>query len=256
MFCSKCGKQILENSNFCAFCGAPRALPVGTESLPPRRRSRKWLGVVAGLSLFVLVCALASVPPRDSVESNESGNISSTPPRNDQTHQAAGPASEDYRYAHFADGMHIVGGDIEAGTYRTRSGSAGCYYARLAGFGGSLSETLANEDTDAPAVVSILPTDKGFKSSGCGTWTKDLSAITVSRTSFENGIFIVGTDIDPGTYRTNGASGCYYARLSGFTGSMDDTLANEDTDAPAIVTILPTDRGFKSSGCGTWTKIQ
>ncbi len=39
-------------------------------------------------------------------------------------------ASEDPN-PNFGDGTQRVGSDIEAGTYRTREGSQGCYYARL-----------------------------------------------------------------------------------------------------------------------------
>jgi hypothetical protein len=119
-----------------------------------------------------------------------------------------------------------------------------------------LDEILANENTDAPAVVTIMPTDRGFKSSGCGNWTTDLSAITSNRKSIGDGIFIVGTDIESGTFQTSGGSGCYFARLSGFGGSLDEILANENTDAPAVVTIMPTDRGFKSNRCGVWTEVE
>ncbi|MCX6704826.1 MAG: hypothetical protein NT162_00600 [Candidatus Woesebacteria bacterium] len=73
---------------------------------------------------------------------------------------------------HFKDGIFEVGKDIQAGTYRTRIGSSGCYYSRLSGFGGSLGEIISNENTDYPAVITIAATDKGFKSSRCGTWTK------------------------------------------------------------------------------------
>src|SRR5438270_5110397 len=44
---------------------------------------------------------------------------------------------------------------------------------------------------------------------------------------FSNGIFQVGPDVRPGTYRTrDGADGCYFARLKGFSGSLEDVLAN------------------------------
>src|SRR5215208_6063504 len=61
---------------------------------------------------------------------------------------------------HFGDGTHQVGKDIQAGTYRTRTGSSGCYYARLSGFSGDLGEILHNDNTDAPAVVTIEAADK------------------------------------------------------------------------------------------------
>lgn len=152
----------------------------------------------------------------------------------------------------FGNGMFVVGSDIQPGTYRTRKGADGCYYARLSGFGGTLSEIIANENTDDPAVVTIAPTDKGFQSVRCGTWTQDLSQITASKTSFNDGTYIVGTDIQPGTYRSSGREGCYYARLSGFGGSTREIIANENTDSPAIVSIALGDKGFQSVRCGTW----
>jgi len=103
-------------------------------------------------------------------------------------------------------------------------------------------------------VVTIATSDAGFKSLGCSTWTNDLSAITANRTTFGDGIFIVGTDILPGTYRSSGQNGCYWGRLANFTGGLGDTLANDNTDTSATVTILSSDKGFKSSSCGTWTK--
>ncbi len=155
----------------------------------------------------------------------------------------------------FGDGNYVVSTDIQPGTYRTRVGSPGCYYARLSGFSGSMDEILANNNTDFPAVITIPSSDKGFQSSSCGTWTQDLSEITSSQTSFGDGIFIVGTDMLPGTYRSSGSTGCYYARVSGFSGTDGEILANDNTDTAAVVTILASDKGFVSSNCGTWVKI-
>jgi hypothetical protein len=159
-------------------------------------------------------------------------------------------------HSNFSDGTYQVGTDIQPGTYRTREGSPGCYYARLRGFSNEINDILANANTYAPAVVTIKPTDAGFQSQGCGTWTKDLSAITGSKTSFGAGTYIVGTDIEPGTYRSSGSSGCYYERLRAFTADMNSIIANGNTNEPTIVTIAPTDAGFQSQNCGTWTRLE
>jgi hypothetical protein len=169
------------------------------------------------------------------------------------TKQATATSAPKPKFATFHDGTHRVGTDIQAGTYRTRSGSSGCYFARLKGFGGAVEDILANDNTDAPAVVTILPTDQGFESNNCATWTADLSAITQSRTEFGDGDYIVGTDIQPGTYRNTGQAGCYWARLRGFGHTTDDVLANDNTDNPAVVTIAATDMGFESTRCGKWS---
>jgi hypothetical protein len=72
------------------------------------------------------------------------------------------------------------------------------------------------------------------------------------KTSFGDGTYRVNTDIVPGTYRAPGGSSCYWARLKGFSGSLDDILANGFGDTSPIVTISASDAGFESSHCGTW----
>ena len=88
------------------------------------------------------------------------------------------------------------------------------------------------------------------------TPTQSASVPKSPLTSFGDGTYIVGTDIQSGTYRNSGGSNCYYARLSGFGGTSADIIDNENTDTSAIVTISSTDKGFQSKNCGTWTQIQ
>lgn len=157
----------------------------------------------------------------------------------------------------FGDGSHIVGTDVLPGTYRTRAGGRGCYWERLSGFSGDLRDIIANENTDAPEVVTIGPADKGFNSKRCGRWTRDLSPITSGPDQpFGEGTYIVGVDIAAGTWRSSGGSGCYWQRVSGFGGTLDEILANDNVDGSAIVTIRPGDKGFSSRRCGTWMKVQ
>ena len=67
------------------------------------------------------------------------------------------------------------------------------------------------------------------------------------------GVRLVGTDILPGTYRAVDAGGCYWARLSGLTGSPYEVISSADAAGPAIVTIGKHDVAFQSERCGTWT---
>jgi hypothetical protein len=159
----------------------------------------------------------------------------------------------------FGEGVHVVGEDVIAGvTYRTRTAADGCYWARLRGFSGDLDDIIANDIGDGVAVVTIGASDVGFESNRCGTWTRDLSAVTSSPAAplSLDGTFIVGTDIAPGRWRTENTDGCYWARLSGFSGDLDDILANDIHDGTHIVDIAPGDAGFQTKRCGTWTKIQ
>jgi hypothetical protein len=72
---------------------------------------------------------------------------------------------------HFGEGTFIVGTDIRPGTYRSSQGD-GCYWARLKGFSGTLSEIIANDyRSSGRATVTIRAKDKGFTSSRCGDWS-------------------------------------------------------------------------------------
>lgn len=71
-----------------------------------------------------------------------------------------------------------------------------------------------------------------------------------------NGTYLVGTDIQPGTYRSTGNQHCYWARLSDTSGSLDDKIANGISDGQIVVTIAPTDAAFESMMCNDWTLVQ
>ncbi len=68
-----------------------------------------------------------------------------------------------------------------------------------------------------------------------------------------SGTFIVGEDIQPGTYRTDGGTGlCYWARLSGLSGEFHDIITNGLPEGPGYVTIAASDVAFETSSCGQW----
>jgi hypothetical protein len=152
------------------------------------------------------------------------------------------------------DGTWVVGEDIQPGTYRLREAVSFCYWARLKGFGGDLGDIVANETVIGWGVVTIAKSDKGFQTAGCGTWTRDLSQVTASKTVIEEGTLIVGMDLRPGTYRASGGDSCYWARLKNFGGTLNGIIANGLTTSRAVVTIRKDDKGFKSTGCGTWVR--
>lgn len=157
----------------------------------------------------------------------------------------------------FGNGIWRVGIDISAETYRSRPNSGGCYGARVAGFTGSLDDIIANDFTFSPAIVTLSPTDAGFESDGCSQWTNNLAPITGSPTgNFGPGYFFVGYEVAPGLWRNNSSSGgCYWERLSGFSWELDDIIDNSFSFSIQTVQILPSDEGFHSEGCGTWTYL-
>ncbi len=209
--------------------------------------------IIGVIVLFIVMLVIGSMGGDSNTPTKNDSETTSNSQIEESEHAQTVEADYDTSLPHFEDGTHSVGADIQPGTYRTREASSGCYYARLSGFGGTLDEILSNNNTNSPTVVTISEGDKGFESNRCGIWTQDLSQITDSMTTFTDGTYIVGTDIQAGTYKNSGQSGCYYARLSGFSGDLGDIISNNNTDTSTIVTIAATDAGFTANRCGTWT---
>jgi Carboxypeptidase regulatory-like domain len=163
----------------------------------------------------------------------------------------AGPSTS------FGNGQYTVGSSVAAGRYFTDPPN-GCYWERESGFGGTLSEIIANDFVGFDArqwIVDILGSDKGFKSDGCGTWTMT-PRIGPAAGSIQPGMWLVGSQIAPGTYHINAGPGCYWERLRDFRGELSSINANNFSSGggPLVVTISAGDVGFDSDAdCGTWS---
>ncbi len=264
LVCPDCGRQVSDVAPMCPGCGRPgvqaawdRRMAQGVPPATARRRSYSpWLLVPVLLVAVVVVGAAMENAAREARESAASEAkakkdaddvLGSSKRLRELLEREPDPPGS------FRDGSFVVGTDLSPGTYRTRKGGRGCYWARLAGFSGELGDVLANGNETGPAIITIGKSDKGFESKRCGLWVTNLSAITESPAApFGDGMYIVGTDIAPGTWRSDAPQGCYWVRLRGFSGQMGDLITN--ANGKGIVTIAPTDKGFKSQRCGTWSK--
>ncbi|MFF5303426.1 hypothetical protein ACFY5F_29090 [Streptomyces sp. NPDC013161] len=72
-----------------------------------------------------------------------------------------------------------------------------------------------------------------------------------------DGTFLVGKDIQAGTYRSEGKNkyGCYWARLSDTTGEGSAIITNGNAQGPAIIKIAAADKAFQTTDCKPWKKI-
>ena len=68
------------------------------------------------------------------------------------------------------DGNHIVGKDMEPGTYVTKPGSKDCYWSRNTGGGDIIANDFVGFAPDGVTVTTFA--GEGFESNGCGVWTK------------------------------------------------------------------------------------
>ena len=202
-------------------------------------------GVVnGGYTVSVTLAGYVSVARPVGIDGNTTLNL-----RLDPTSPRTGFSGGDYR----------VGVDMPPGRYLTDPVD-GCNWQRLSGFGGTQSEILASAQIDFDAgqwVVDILATDLGFHTdSKCGRWST--TAAQGAQSGIAKGKWLVGSQVSPGTYRASSTAGCYWERLSKFTGDNGAIIVNEFASAAGtqLVTIAATDVGFSTNAeCGPWTRV-
>ena len=122
--------------------------------------------------------------------------------------------------------------------------------ARNGVFDGFVGQNESNTGSASPAPASVQEPAAG------------------ARTSFGDGAWLVGPEVEPGTYRTDGPSSrCYWALLAEFNNVkafLDRSAAasNADpgpevgADQVIVVRIREGDAGFETSGCGTWRRVE
>ena len=141
-----------------------------------------------------------------------------------------------------------VGEDIAPGIYAGRAGTDildSCYWARLEGISGELDDIIANDNAIGQFYVEVLETDAYLEIDCEVTPLANWPVPNPRLVSLDPGMYIVGRDIDAGTYRGEAGEdildSCYWARLSGVTGTIDDILANNNVNGPFYVEVETSD---------------
>ncbi|MFD3501392.1 hypothetical protein ACFWWT_20980 [Streptomyces sp. NPDC058676] len=221
------------------------------------------LGAVVGVVVIGAVSANAGGSGSDS-GSGKSGKGSSasarSKPGGEKNKDAGTTKVAEKKVAFSGDGDLEVGTDLKPGTYRTTGNSDGlCYWERAKDASGEMDSLLANDNVTGTSYVTVKATDKLFKSSDCNDWEAvDLKAkdSPASEMAGDGGMFRVGADIAPGTYKSTGNAddSCYWERDKDAEHSMDSIVANNNVNGTAVVTISSSDVYFKTAGCKDWKK--
>lgn len=237
----------------------------------PQSGSRRGVGcaVTLGVLVVILLFGIIGASGNGSSESGSSGtqgaagtDTTTTEPVTQipDTSQSQAPTTQAPPpkpvgpVTSFGDGTFVVGTDIVAGTYKAAP-SGECYWARVRGTSDE-SDIIANHLASGPATVTISASDGAFVSQRCGQWTKTNSSLTATGpvTGFDDGTYVVGTDVKPGTYKATPSGECYWARLRS-TADESDIIANHLAPGPTTVTISSSDGAFLAQRCGHWTKV-
>ena len=110
----------------------------------------------------------------------------------------------------------------------------------------------------AVGLVYVVPRLGGTAST---TATQPSAPVKVSPVAGQipSGVWLVGVDVQPGTYRSTGSEGryCMWSRHSSHAGGpMDNIIASDGRDSgQMVVTIQPGDALFRTNGCAPFTKI-
>ena len=181
--------------------------------------------------------------------------------KNTKATKDTGKAEVAAKKAAFAgDGDFQVGSDIKPGTYRTTGNSDGmCYWERAKDASGEMDSLLANDNVTGTSYVTVKATDKLFKSSDCNDWEAvDLKAkgSPAAKMAGDGGMFRVGADIAPGTYKSTGNTddSCYWERTKDAGHGVESIVANDNVNGTAVVRISASDAYFKTNGCKDWKK--
>lgn len=70
-----------------------------------------------------------------------------------------------------------------------------------------------------------------------------------------DGTYIVGTDIQPGTYKADASPRCYWERLRNLDGGVGSIIDNDNTTGPVVLAVQPSDKAVRVSGCAPFRKV-
>lgn len=121
----------------------------------------------------------------------------------------------------------------------------------MLGEAGEEKDTLAED-------VAKLRKEKAALAPQVATLRTQLGSLKkqkAQRTFEGNGIYMVGADITPGTYRAAASPGCYYAVLANLSGTGNDIIANGNVDGPVVIQVPSSAKGVEVTRCGTFTRV-
>lgn len=194
-----------------------------SKSAPPARRTeRRWMTPLAVVVAFVLGVTIGLLPTNQSELEDAQATIGTLRGDLDAADQEAADRLEE-----------LQAKQSELSAVREEGSGSVEELARLEDRVAELESKLADAREEAKKSAPPKPGPKRI---------------------ITDGLWKVGEEIAPGTYRSGGGGNCYWARLSGFSGDLDDIITN-GIGRNQTVTIVASDVGFESDGCGDWTRI-
>lgn len=127
-----------------------------------------------------------------------------------------------------------------------------------AGAGGGKGNAATTTAAPAPTVTVTVTAKAAAPRTGSGTAGGGTGTSAAATTVAGDGEYLVGQDMQPGTYRTAGPSdgsggNCYWQRSKDASGSVDSIIANDNLAGSGLVTVSKGEV-FESTGCQNWVR--
>ena len=140
-------------------------------------------------------------------------------------------------------GTYIIGKDIKPGLYEGQAGTNSCYWARLKDVSGNLDSILANENSVGQYYIRVDSTDYALQTDCELLLLTSLPKPSMNMpTKIDSGMYLVGIDIQPGTYKGQaGKDTCYWARLNDVGGNLSSIITNDNSNGQFYIQVSPSD---------------
>ncbi|NMO89989.1 DUF4190 domain-containing protein [Actinomycetospora sp. TBRC 11914] len=109
----------------------------------------------------------------------------------------------------------------------------------------------------APSYTYTPPSYSSGSSSGSSSSSSSAgsaAAPAADPNTFSAGTYEVGTEIQPGTYKTTGSDWCYFERDKNLDGDLNSIIANDNVQGQGVMQVKSSDKYIKFDGTCTWTK--
>jgi len=242
--CKTCNMEIAKSAKICPACGAKNKKSFYT---------KWWVWAIAIVVIIGIATSQGNGSPNSTAQTANATTSSTASPGIDTKSNATKQESKEPK---FGTGQYLVGKDISAGLYKvklTDTFTKMGYVERSKDLDMSTDSILANIILSGDGYVEIKDTDVAVKLQGVEITPIDIKSLTPNlKNEVSDGIYLVGIDIKPGTYKTEVTDTTtnmgYVERAKAVSMGMNDIIANEVVQGPGYVKVLDTDFAIRVQG--------
>ncbi|HEY0691488.1 MAG TPA: hypothetical protein VGD71_20910 [Kribbella sp.] len=143
----------------------------------------------------------------------------------------------------------VNGGQVNCQQIRTRG------VAIVPGLvSGLMAAGYSQQESQDVVTISVNHFRQEFMAPSAAPIAIPAQPVTYPLNQFGAGTYLVGSEVAPGDYVTEGADFCYWERAKNTEGTFASIIANGNPRGHTTVTIKATDKAFEVTGSCTFTK--